>query len=185
MNGDSFGAMQTWQKLLLAASIGVVMLLIITNILLLQIVREDDASPTSSKVAPSEQAAVPSLPAPSNAGTSRALLKELNQTKRQFRTPLEQALGQLEIMSTSTATLYELPTLLQSLLASMNEFSGAAPQLRAVSKRLKSIDKEFKSTSDLVVGFGPVLTDLEKTMQEIRADTARIRACTEKPGSCN
>lgn len=185
MNGEGFGAMQPWQKLLLAASIGIVVLLIITNVLLLQIVRKDDESPASSKVAQSEQAAVPSLPAPTSAGTSRSLLKELNQTKRQFQTPIEQALGQLEIMSTSTATLYELPALLQSLLASMNEFSGATPQLRSVSKRLRSIDKEFKSTSDLVVGFGPVLTDLEKTMNEIQADTARIRTCTEKPGTCN
>lgn len=185
MRDEGFGVIEPWQKVLLAAAIGIVVLLITSNILLLQIVHGDDASPTSAKVVQDNEAAVPSLPAPSSAGTSRTLLKELNQTKRQFRTPLDKALGQLEIMSTSTATLYQLPALLESLLASMNEFSGATPQLRKVSKQLRSINKEFKSTSDLVVGFGPVLTDLEKTMHEIQTDTARIRACTEKPASCN
>lgn len=182
---QGFGTTQPWQRALIAAAIGILLLLILSNLLLLQIVRGDDASPSSASVAEGNPESLPTLPTPSGGSSSRALLKELNQTKRQFRTPLEQALGQLESMNTSTATLQSLPALLESLVVSMSELSGATPQLRTVAKKLNSIDKEFKRTSALAEGFGPVLTDLVKTMNEIQSDTARIRVCTEKPSSCS
>jgi DNA repair ATPase RecN len=178
--------MLVWQKAVLAASVGIVLLLVASNIILLQILHDHNGNRATAVETQADQtASVPALPAPTSAGSSKALLKELNKTKRQINTPLDRALGQLEIMSNSTSTLNELPALLQTVVASMDQLSGATPQLRVVSKQLRSMNKKFRKTSDLVVGFGPVLTDLEKTMHEIQTDTARIRACSEKSAACS
>ena len=183
--GDGFDLTQTWQKVIVAATITVVALLITSNVLLLQIVRSDNKDQSASVNTKADPSALPALPPASGNGSSRALLNELDRTKRQFKKPLNRTLDELTLISNSTASLGELPVLLQRMVDSVDIFAAAAPELRTVSKQLKSMNKEFKSTSALVVGFGPVLTDLEKTIREIEANTARIRACTEKPTSCS
>lgn len=121
----------------------------------------------------------------SGKGTSRELLKELDRTKKQLKTPLDQALTQLESVNGSAGSLDSLPVLLEQLIAATTQFADAAPELAVISKQLKSMNKRLKTTSDFAVGLGPVLVDIEQTLKQIQANTAQLLVCEQKPASCN
>lgn len=172
----------SWQRFAIASVAAVIALLIASNVLLLSLVLGDDHDAVSAKQTP--QAALPALPAPSQSGTSKALLKELDKTKKQFKEPVSQALADLQSVSSSTTTLDQLPYLLQEMIASTATLEDVAPELRALAKRMKSLNAQITRMSKFTVGLGPVITDLELTMHTMRDDIARIRVCTEKPDTC-
>lgn len=168
---------QLWQKVVVGASLAAVMLLLVANFLLLSILSEDEKTPVAA-------AEIPALKTPTSGNANRALAEELDRTGRRLQTPLERTLMEIQSMGSSTATLQSLPVLLEQMIAETEELSGVAPQFTASAKRLKSIEREFKRLSGYTEGLGGVLVDLEKTMQTMSADIARIRQCTEKPSSC-
>lgn len=171
-----------WQRFVMFTSVVVIVLLVASNVLLLQIVLDDDKQPAVAKQP--AQAALPELPAPSKSGTSKALLKELDKTQRKFADPLTQAMLQLDSVSSSAATLDQLPVLLQQMVNSTAQLGEVAPKLQDIDKRMRSLNRRITQLSAFAIGLGPVVVDLELTLQAMRDDIAKIRACSEKPDTC-
>lgn len=154
-------------------------LLLSANVLLWRVVQDDDKGPAAT------QASAPALPAPTKAGTSRALLRELDKTSRRFGKPLDEVLNNLDGLTASAASLDQLTLQLGELNASAAQLGDAGPAMRDAAKRIKSMSRQFKTLSNFLTGLGPVLVDIEKSLTEMTDDLDRIRVCTEKPSSCN
>lgn len=173
------------QRFAVFASVIVIALLVASNLLLLVLVlRDDDAAP-GKVVAAQTTKALPALPAPTAKSTgSKALLRELRRTQRGFAEPIDAALGQLGAMSSSTATLDQLPVLLQEMVVSTSNLDAVAPGLQQIDKRMRSLNRQIKRMSSFMVGLGPVMVDLETIMREMRDDLDKIRVCNESPSAC-
>lgn len=174
----------TWQRFVVISTAAVIALLIASNVLLLQIVMDDDATAVRGADNAKTQVALPQLPSPSKGGSSRALLKELDKTQKQFEEPLNNALTQLDSVSASAMALDQIPALLERMIVTTAAFGDAAPELYALAKRMRSINRQIIRMTKFVVGLGPMMVDLQSTMRSMREDLDRIRVCTESPESC-
>lgn len=180
--GNDIDRDSSWQRFTIIATVAVIALLVTSNVLLLTLVMRDDETAAVQPAA--AQAELPALPASSSSGSSKALLKELDSTKREIKDPLTRALTDLSSMNSSTATLGELPLLLQQMVNSTATLQVVGPELQSIDKRMRSLNKNLSQMTGFVNGTGAVLVDLEQTMRAMRTDIARIRECTEKPDSC-
>lgn len=172
----------SWQRFAVISVVAVVALLVVSNVLLLSLVLRDDGSKKPEPAA--TQTALPQLPTASSGGSSKALLKELDKTKSEIKDPLARALTDLSDVNANAATLGELPALLQQVVAYSAAFENVYPELRNIDKQMRSMNKYLRSTSGFVNGTGATLVDLERALQAMQTDIAKIRECTEKPDSC-
>lgn len=172
----------SWQRFAVITAVAVVALLVASNVLLLTLVLRDDGAEATEPA--SAQTALPQLPAASSGGSSKALLKELDKTKREIKDPLSRALADLSDANANAATLGELPALLQQMVAYSAALEYVAPELESIDSQMRSLNKNMKSMTGFVNGTGAVLVDLERSLQAMQTDIARIRECTEKPDSC-
>lgn len=174
----------SWQRFTVIATVAVIALLIMSNALLLTLVLRDDEAGDAKPA--SAQTSLPQLPASSSGsgGSSKALLKELDKTKSELKDPLTRALTDLSNVTNSTASLGDLPVLLQQMVAYSAAFQEVAPKLQSIDKHMRSLNKNINSMTAFVNGTGAVLVDLERAMQAMQNDIAKIRECTEKPDSC-
>lgn len=177
-----------WRRFAVIASTVVIALLIVSNVLLLTLVlRDDGGTRTGAGVAvPTGKTAVlPTLPQPTpKSSSSKALIKELDKTQKQFAEPIDAALTQLGSVGQSTASLDQLPALLQQMVYSTSELDAVAPGIAKLDRRMRSLNREITRMTSFSVGLGPVIVDLVKTMREMRTDLGRIRTCTETPSAC-
>ncbi len=168
----------------LVISAGVVIaLLIAANILLLKTVQEIQ-KPGVARVTAENTAEVPELPPTSKGVSSKALIREIDRTKREFRDPLDQTLGQLQSLNGNTATLGGFPTVVEQMAASAQSLGDSAASIPGLGKQLRGMNRQIRKLVDYMLGLGAVATSLEKTLQSIQTDIAKIRQCEEKSPNC-
>ncbi|MBI4898111.1 MAG: hypothetical protein HY827_07065 [Actinobacteria bacterium] len=175
----------SWQRFAVGSVAAVLALLVMSNALLLKMALDDDPVANTDNSSQKQQTALPSLPPPSSNGSSKLLLKELNKTKRQFKEPVSQALADLQSVSSSAGTLDQLPALLNEMIASTATLEDVAPQLRALVRRIRSLNRQITRMSKFTTSLGPVVTDFEVKLRDMSDDLDRIRQCTEKPSTCS
>lgn len=180
---NNLKSMESWQKATLGLGCVVILLLATSNVMLYALLQDSK----SSDAATASEPTVAKIPELSNSGkgsSSKELLKELDNTQKQIKRPLDQALFSLDSLGSTAATLEDFRAQFDSVAATTEEFASTAPELRAAAKRTKRMQRQFNQVSDFVYGLGPLLTEWSKNLKQIQSDVAQIKACDANPSQC-